>query len=72
MILLIENSKSAKLQRGVEGESVPRGINLERNLNLGNSTRSRGDTSELELSKMVVVTGHGSLSLVDLDEDSGF
>jgi hypothetical protein len=47
------------------------GINIEGDLDLGDTTRSRGDTGELELSEEVVVLGAGTLTLKDLDEDSG-
>ena len=47
------------------------GIEVEGDLDLGDTTRSRGDASKLELSEQVVVLGSLALSLVDLDEDTG-
>ena len=47
------------------------GVDLERNLDLGNTTWSGGDASELELAKEVVVLGEGAFSLKDLDQDGG-
>lgn len=47
------------------------GIELEGDLDLRNATGSGGDTSELELAKDVVVLGHGTLTLEDLDQDNG-
>uniref|UniRef100_A0A7S3NEG7 NAD-specific glutamate dehydrogenase n=1 Tax=Aureoumbra lagunensis TaxID=44058 RepID=A0A7S3NEG7_9STRA len=44
------------------------GIKIEGDLNLGNTTGSRGDTSELELAHEVVVLGALTLTLVDLDK----
>jgi hypothetical protein len=46
------------------------GIKIESDLNLGNTTRGRGDTSELELAHKVVVLGALTLTLVDLDKDT--
>lgn len=43
------------------------GIDVEGDLDLRNSSRSRGDTREVELSEQVAVLGPGSLSLEDLD-----
>ena len=53
----------------VEGKGVPRGVNLESDLDLGDSTGCGGDAVELELSEVVVVARHGALSLVDRDKD---
>merc|ERR1719158_2721667 len=47
------------------------GVNVEGDLNLGHATGSRGDASELELAKHVVVLGAGALALVHLDEHTG-
>lgn len=47
------------------------GIELEGDLDLRNTTRSGGDTSELKLAKDVVILGHGTLTLEDLDQDNG-
>lgn len=47
------------------------GIELEGDLDLGNTTGSGGDTSELELAQDVVILGHGTLTLEDLDQDDG-
>jgi hypothetical protein len=38
---------------------------------LRNTTRSRGDTSKFELAKQVVVLGTSTLTLVDLNQDTG-
>ena len=46
------------------------GINIEGNLNLGNTTGSGGDTSQIELAEQVVVLGELTLTLEDLDGDS--
>lgn len=50
-------------------ENAPGSINLERNLDLGDSTGRGRDTGELKFAEVVVVAGHGALSLKDLDED---
>lgn len=47
------------------------GINVEGNLDLRNTTRSRRNASKLELAEQVVVLGTGTLTLVDLDEHTG-
>jgi hypothetical protein len=44
------------------------GVNVEGDLDLRNTTRSRGDAGELELSEQVVVLGAGTLTLEDLDQ----
>ena len=59
---------SALLDGGDVHDTV--GIKIEGNLNLGNTTRGRGDTSELELAHEVVVLGALTLTLVDLDKDT--
>lgn len=79
--LLLRESASLVLDRDRGGLSSPlvgrrdlhdtRGINLERDLDLGHTAGRRGDTRELELSKMVVVAGHRAFSLEDLDEHDG-
>lgn len=46
------------------------GINIEGNFDLRNSTRSRWDSRELELSEQVVVLGAGTFSFEDLNEYS--
>ena len=46
------------------------GINVEGDLNLGNTTGGRGDTGKLELAEQVVVFGALTLTLVDLDQDT--
>merc|ERR1719433_907448 len=46
------------------------GINVEGDLDLGDTARSWGNSSEIKLAKQVVVPGHGTLTLVDLDGDS--
>lgn len=47
------------------------GINIEGDLNLGNTTGGGGNASELELSEEVVVLGASTLTLEDLDQDTG-
>jgi hypothetical protein len=47
------------------------GVDLERNLDLGDTTWSGRNASELELAKKVVVLGERAFSLEDLDQDSG-
>jgi hypothetical protein len=42
------------------------GVDLERDFNLGNAAGSGGDSGEVELAQLVVVLGHGSLSLENL------
>jgi hypothetical protein len=46
------------------------GIDIEGDLNLGDTTRGRGDTSKLELAEKVVVLSAGTLTLEDLDQDT--
>ena len=45
------------------------GINVEGDFDLGNSTWCRSDSSQVELSKQVIVLGHSPLTLVNLDGD---
>ena len=47
------------------------GVDVEGDLDLWNTTGCWGDARELKLAKEVVVAGHGTLTLVDLDEDTG-
>jgi len=47
------------------------GINVEGDFDLGNSAGSGWDSGKIELAKKMVVLGHRSLSLIDLDGDSG-
>ena len=47
------------------------GVNVEGDLDLGDTTVGRGDTNELEVSKHLVVLDKLTLTLVDLDLDSG-
>ncbi|ROW17094.1 hypothetical protein VPNG_01039 [Cytospora leucostoma] len=47
------------------------GIDIEGNLDLGNTTGCGGDTGKLELAEQVVVLGALALTLVDLDEHTG-
>ena len=47
------------------------GIKVEGDLDLGDTTGSRGDTGELELAEQVVVLGACTLTLEDLDQDTG-
>ncbi|CAG9943851.1 unnamed protein product [Clonostachys rosea f. rosea IK726] len=47
------------------------GVKAEGDLDLGNTTRGRGDTGKLELAEDVVVLGQRSLTLEDLDQDHG-
>eukprot|EP00126_Sphaerothecum_destruens_P006385 Sdes_comp19335_c0_seq2m10512 len=43
-------------------------INIKSNLNLGDSTWGRGDTTEFEFTQFVVIFGHGTLTFKDLNE----
>ena len=45
------------------------GIDFERDLDLGNTTWSGGNASELELAEEVVVLGQGTFTLEDLNQD---
>ena len=47
------------------------GVNLEGNLDLGNTAWSGRDAGELELAKEVVVLCEGAFTLEDLDQDGG-
>lgn len=47
------------------------GIELEGDLNLRDTTGGGGDVGELELAEEVVVLGHRTLTLEDLDQDDG-
>lgn len=47
------------------------GIELEGNLDLGNATGSGGNAGKLELAEKVVVLGALTLTLVDLDKNTG-
>ncbi|GKT78696.1 NAD-specific glutamate dehydrogenase [Colletotrichum tofieldiae] len=47
------------------------GIEIEGDLNLGNTAGGGGDAGQLELAEQVVVLGALALTLVDLDEDTG-
>jgi len=47
------------------------GVQVEGNLNLGNTTGGGGDASQLELAEQVVVLGASTLTLEDLDQDTG-
>jgi hypothetical protein len=47
------------------------GIKIEGNLNLRGTTGSWGDTLKVELTEEVAVLGHTTLTLEDLDEDTG-
>ncbi|GIX63597.1 NAD-specific glutamate dehydrogenase [Babesia caballi] len=44
------------------------GVDVEGDLDLGNTPGSRSNASEVELSEQVVVLGHGTLALEDLNE----
>lgn len=46
-------------------------IDVECDLNLGDTLVRRGDSRELEVSEELAVSDHGSLSLVNLDLDGG-
>ena len=46
------------------------GIDLESNLDLGGTTGCGGDALEVELSEQVIVSGHLTLTFVNLDEDN--
>ena len=43
------------------------GVNVEGHLDLGHATGCGGDAGQLELAEEVVVLGHGTFSLVDLE-----
>ena len=43
-------------------------INVEGDLNLRNTARCRGDSSQLKLAQQVVVLGHGPLTLIHLED----
>jgi len=47
------------------------GVDVKGDLDLGNTAGRGGDASELKLAEEVVVLGAGTLTLVDLDEDTG-
>lgn len=47
------------------------GVNVEGDLDLGNTTAGRGNTNELEVSEQLVVLDQLTLTLEDLDLDSG-
>merc|ERR1719370_1618886 len=47
------------------------GVNIEGHFDLGNTSRSRRNASEIKLAQIVVVLGHGTLALVHLDRHSG-
>jgi NAD-specific glutamate dehydrogenase len=47
------------------------GVHVEGDLDLGDTTRSGGDAGKLELAKQVVVLCASTLTLVDLDQDTG-
>jgi hypothetical protein len=47
------------------------GVNVEGDLNLGDTAVGRGDANELEVAEELVVTDELTLTLVDLDLDSG-
>ena len=57
-------SRSLVLGRYVENTI---GIDIKRDLDLGNAARSRGDTNEVELAKILVINGHLTLSLQRLN-----
>jgi hypothetical protein len=48
-----------------------RTVNLESNLDLGLTSGSRGDVGQVEFTELVVVLGHGSFTLEDLDGNGG-
>jgi len=60
---------STLLNGGDVHDSV--GVKVEGDLNLGNTTGGRGNASELELAEQVVVLGASTLTLEDLDQDTG-
>ena len=72
--LVVGDGDAVRLSGGlVRGRYVQDavGVDIEGDLDLRNTTRGRGDTGELELSKEVVVLGPSTLTLVDLDEYTG-
>ncbi len=64
-----KNDNSRSLIGGLDVQDTV-GIELENDFDLRNTTRCGRDTSELELAKKVVVLGHGTFTLEDLDKDS--
>jgi hypothetical protein len=46
-------------------------IDFKGDFDLGNTSRCGRDIGQVELSQEIVVLGHGSFTLVDLDSDSG-
>jgi len=47
------------------------GVNVERNLNLRDTARSRRNASKLELAEKVVILGAGTFTFEDLNQDTG-
>ena len=45
-------------------------VDVKGNLDLGNTSWCRWNSCNVELAKEMVVLGHGSLTLIDLDSDS--
>merc|ERR1719204_2683063 len=60
---------SALVSRGHVEDTV--GVNIKGHFDLGNTSRSRRNASEIELAQVVVVLGHGTLAFVHLDRHSG-
>ena len=61
---------SSTLLNGRDVENTV-GVDVKGDLDLRNTTRRRGDTGELELSEQVVVLSASTLTLEDLDQDTG-
>jgi hypothetical protein len=61
-------SRERKRKKGGRGTYS---IDVKSDLDLGDTLVGRGDTGKLEVSELLVVSDHGSLSLVDLDLDGG-
>merc|ERR1719356_839972 len=60
---------SGLVSRGHVEDTV--GVNIKGHFDLGNTSRSRRNASEIEFAQIVVVLGHGTLALVHLDRHSG-
>jgi hypothetical protein len=67
----VDDGDAVRLSGGFVGGGdvqVTVGVDIEGNLNLRNTTGSRGDVGERELAENVIVLGAGTLTLVNLDE----
>merc|ERR1719262_196963 len=46
------------------------GVNVKSDFDLGNTTRCWWNTSQVKLAKKMVISGHGTLTFIDLNGDS--